>query len=167
MCADGASTNIGKLHGTMTVIKQDISCCLHKLELVVKDIFKTIKDSEDIDSSMGWLFRTFKDSGKYWWVLLLLASKMSVSLSVCHFVKSHSIRFQAPRGRMLLMSSSTISAHCCCLQIMQPRQSVSSPVEWNVGFHKKWTQYDYPILMCFYNTIRVCNFKALSDYWKR
>ena len=159
MCADGASTNMGCKRGALTVLKQDITwliiihCSLHKLELAVKDGFKIAKDFQEIDSNMNHLYKTFKDSGKCWRVLLLFASNLGVT--VRRFVKSQGTRFQAHKKSAL----DVFIYNFCLLLLFAEHASETKGLLTPVmktrfeGFHQKWVQYIYPVRVCFYREV--------------
>ena len=86
VCADGASVNMGIYHGALTMIKEDIPwiikihCALHCLELAIKDACLSYDHFTQVNDMLVSIYTMFKNSGKCWRLMLMLAERMNAKV---------------------------------------------------------------------------------------
>ena len=85
------------LFGSLLVIH----CSLQKLELWIKYAFKQSKEFQHNDEIMMSLFYLFKNCGKNWRLMQLIAERMSVAIQ--RHLKEHGTRFQSHKDHYQIL----------------------------------------------------------------
>ncbi|KAK6171748.1 hypothetical protein SNE40_018183 [Patella caerulea] len=157
-CADGASVNMGRLTGALTVMKNEdrdwlliIHCSSHRIELAMKDAFMAIDDFTKIDDMMLNLYYFFKNSGKCWRILVLLAERLNVILQ--KIPKSSGTRFQGHKYRAIKVLIVDFLPLCLFAENMISSTNKSCKVEQKAklqGYLNQWLDYGYLASMHLY-----------------
>ena len=157
-CADGASVNMGSKTGAMTMLKNSIPwmiiihCSLHKLELAIKDSYKSSSNFQQIDDTMNSIYYLFKNSGKNWRLMKLIAEKMQVAIR--RFPKVNGTRFQShkERGLDILMYNLCVFLMFC--ENAQESRLLTAPMTQKVrGFLKKILEYQFIGSVALYSEV--------------
>lgn len=159
-CADGAAVHLGKLRGALTELKADrpwlliIHCSAHRIELAVKDAFKESPEFELIDEMMLNLHYFFRNSGKCWRILLLVAEKLDVLIH--RFPKSSGTRFQAHKYRGLKVLIVNFLPLCLFAEIMLEANNKACDTQQKAklqGYLHKWLSYQYLTSLQLYRLV--------------
>lgn len=160
-CADGASVNMGKLSGALTVMKREgrewlliIHCAAHKIELAVKDAFKSINDFEKIDEMCTNLYYFFKNSGKCWRILLHLAERLNVV--VTRLPKAAGTRFQVHKYRAIKALIVNFLPLCLFAENMLEASNKACKPDQKAklrGYLKHWLDYGHLSAMHLYRLV--------------
>jgi hypothetical protein len=159
VCADGASVNMGSINGAFTTLKQQINhfliihCSLHKLELAVQDAFKQSPEFSQIVEMMTSIYYLFKNSGKNWRMMQLIAEKMGVN--ILRYPKTHGTRFQSHKesglkvflynmGVFLLFAENAIETRGLITPAMKAKVT---------GYRHKLLQYEYVACTVLYKEV--------------
>ncbi|XP_041366721.1 zinc finger protein 862-like [Gigantopelta aegis] len=159
VCADGASVNMGVINGAMTTLKMHVPsllvvhCSLHKLELAVADAYKKSSEFKDIDDFMMNLFYLFRNSGKNWRLMLLIAEKLDVNIR--RLPKVHGTRFQTHKEKGLQV----LLYNFCVLLIfaenaIETRGLVTPVMKDKIrGYHRKMLQFEFVGCVALYHEV--------------
>jgi len=160
VCADGASVNMGRLHGACTEMKSNriwlkiIHCVNHRLELAMGDAFSSNKAFENLDNMMIKIFYLFKNSGKNKRLIQRLAQRLNVTF--IGFINTKGTRFQEHNYRGIkAMIVNYLSLLLFCENMVEAdNRSVKPDIKAMLkGYHDRMVTYGYLATLELYRQV--------------
>lgn len=159
ICTDGASVNFGNKNGALRQFQEFVGwnillqwCLNHKLELAVQDTLKKDQQFQSVQDMLENMFLLFKNSGKLWWLLLVIGYRLNV------IVMRHT-RFQHHTQQAL----EHFLRNYLCLPILAENVTQDDSVKNKLvtsemkdrmrGYLRRWLSYPFLTSLHFY---RLC-----------